>query len=309
MKKRRHFPLAKVNFPVFLAPMVGLSHRALRKLIRLYLPKELVICWPTEMLNSRRLPHENLNHLPEVFKDVDEGYFCPQLLGNDQFFLSQSIKKLEEWGAAAVDINMGCPVTKALKHNYGVALMGDPQYAANVVQWSVEAARVPISVKLRAGLQRDVEYLIQFVRRLVDAGASWVTLHPRLAHEARRGRADWDLFPLIRNAIAVPLIGNGDVSHVDDVFYLLETLQCDGVMIGRAAAAKPWLFAQVAQRMGYAPRRELPRNSFEEAREYFACCRRLWRELLIDYGAPLALRKFQFYIRMTHVWLDFGLRF
>src|SRR4051794_21153033 len=113
-------PVLNANFPVCLAPMVGLSHLALRRLVRQYLPEGASTIWPTEMLNSRRLPLEAVGLTPETLRDPDETGLVPQILGNDETAIAQSVKRLREWGAEGIDINMGCPVQKALKHNYGV---------------------------------------------------------------------------------------------------------------------------------------------------------------------------------------------
>src|SRR5262245_8365908 len=126
-----------VNFPLCLAPMVGLSHVALRHLVKAYLPEGARTIWPTEMLSSWRLPRENVGHTPETFRESDESHLVPQILGNEEEPIAESVRRLVEWGAAGVDVNMGCPVKKALRHNYGVALMGDAEYAAHVVRITV----------------------------------------------------------------------------------------------------------------------------------------------------------------------------
>jgi tRNA-dihydrouridine synthase B len=183
-----------VNFPVSLAPMVGLSHVALRMMVKRYLPEGASTPWPTEMLSSWRLPREEMGATAETMRVEDENPLVPQILGNEEEPIRKSVEKLAEWGAAGVDINMGCPVNKALKHNYGVALMGDAAYAKEVVRVTVKSAPFPVSVKLRAGLQNDMPYLLNFVKGLEDAGASWITLHPRVGHMKRRGAADWSRF-------------------------------------------------------------------------------------------------------------------
>lgn len=180
----------KVNFPLCLAPMVGLSHVALRLVVRDYFPADAFTIWPTEMLNSWKIPREDLAKTPEAMRSDREVGLVPQILGNEELFIAQSVKKLVEWGAEGIDINMGCPVQKALRHNYGVALMGDPDYAAEVVRMTVRNSQVPVSVKLRAGKQGDFEFLSRFVGGLEKAGASWISLHPRSAEQKRQDKAD-----------------------------------------------------------------------------------------------------------------------
>jgi len=298
----------KVNFPLCLAPMVGLSHKALRLVIRGYLPDGAVTWWPTEMLNSKKLPFEDLEKTPEALRSQRESELCPQILGNDPYHINLSVKKLEDWGASGIDINMGCPVTKALKHNYGVALMGDIQYAANVVMWTKQSTQLPVSVKLRAGLQGDFNYLVKFVKALVESGVDWVTLHPRLASEKRRGQSDWSQIKRLRELITIPVVGNGDIQTADDVFTMLEQTGCDGVMAGRALAARPWMLAQVAKRIGY-PTQNVPLTPQAEAAEYLKCLLKLLNYLAEDHNESVTLRKFRFHVKTTHVWLDYGHRF
>ena len=309
-------PLLKgeVNFPVMLAPMVGLSHVALRELVRDYLPPGATTLWPTEMLNSRRIPSEALGQTAETLKAPRDTHLVPQILGNEEKPIQQSVARLLAWGAVAIDINMGCPVAKALKHNYGVALMGDAGYAADVVRMAVEASPAPVSVKLRGVEQGDFSYLVHFVRGLEKAGASWITLHPRTAAQGRRGRADWDQIRALRDEVGIPVIGNGDVQVAQDIFYMFDHTGADGVMIGRALTSRPWLLWQVGEAWGLpAPEQRqserAPRTSEEEARE---CARAVRRYLdlcqihFAEFSENLALRKFLFYIKTMSPWLIFG---
>jgi tRNA-dihydrouridine synthase B len=300
-----------VNFPVSLAPMVGLSHVALRMMVKRYLPEGASTPWPTEMLSSWRLPREEMGATAETMRVEDENPLVPQILGNEEEPIRKSVEKLAEWGAAGVDINMGCPVNKALKHNYGVALMGDAAYAKEVVRVTVKSAPFPVSVKLRAGLQNDMPYLLNFVKGLEDAGASWITLHPRVGHMKRRGAADWSQIRTVREHLSIPVIGNGDVQNCDDVFAMMEQSGCDAVMVGRALAARPWLLWQVGQKLGFAPPaafagRSVPTTPEEEGAEfglaalYFLEC--LERFFPFEGG----FTRFRFYLRMTTGWLEFG---
>lgn len=302
----------RLNFPVTLAPMVGLSHVALRQLVRRYCPRDAVTVWPTEMLSSWRLPREVLGATPETLKADGETDLVPQILGNEEEPIRESVARLEAWGAVGVDINMGCPVKKALRHNYGVALMGDAAYAAKVVRVTARHARIPVSVKLRAGLQNDAEYLIRFVRGLEDAGAAWITLHPRVGHMKRRGAADWTQIAHTRLALRIPVIGNGDVQCADDVFAMLDVGQCDSVMIGRALCARPWLLWQVGERLGFALPATFgdgarpPITPLEEGAEYGRALAFLLQELGARFSEEDALKRLRFHVRMTAGWLEWG---
>ncbi len=302
---------SEVNFPLCLAPMVGLSHMSMRLLVRRYLPKDAVSIWPTEMLNSRRIPCEKLGSTYETLRADFEKELVPQILCNEEKDIALSLPKLEQWGAEAIDINMGCPVKKALKHNYGVALMGDIKYAAEVVAMARRHTKLPLSVKLRAGIELDDKFLIDFVQALEGAGANWICLHPRLAEEKRRGKARWHLLPLVRENLKIPVIGNGDVQTADDVIRCLKESNCDMVMVGRALTARPWLMWQVGKRLGFADPEAMqglkcPESPEEEAKEYGKALDFLLRNLLETHPHDLAIRKFNFYLKNSIGWLDFG---
>jgi tRNA-dihydrouridine synthase len=308
-----------LNFPLCLAPMVGLSHVALRKTIQEYLPQNATTHWPTEMLNSRRVPGENLKTTPETLRADDELNLVPQILGNEEKPIQQSVLRLSsEWGASGIDINMGCPVQKALKHNYGVSLMGDVDYAARVVEMTKKHSAIPVSVKLRAvGSEKSVPELIKFVEKLINSGADWITLHPRTAEQKRRGHSDWSQIKELKKAVSVPVIGNGDIQVVGDVLEMMKQTGADKVMAGRALAARPWMMWQLGEELGFLEPAafgglKAPRTPEEEGREY-------GRMLLkfIDHcenyfmaeagaGESVTLRKIQFFIKTTHVWLEFG---
>jgi tRNA-dihydrouridine synthase len=218
---------------------------------------------------------------------------------------------------------MGCPVQKALKHNYGVALMGDAGYAAEVVRMTVKNSSVPVSVKLRAGNQGDFDYLYRFVSGLREAGASWICLHPRTAEQKRRGNADWEQIRKLKSLVDFPIIGNGDIQTEEDVFRMLAETDCNLTMAGRGFAAKPWLLWQVGESLGFAnpiaaneknlgvwdetlQKRRAPRGPIEEGAEYGKCLLRLIEHSRNYFGENLALRKVRFFVRMTSVWLLFG---
>ncbi len=309
-----HRPIlnGKVNFPLCLAPMVGLTHVALREVMREYLPQNAYTIWPTEMLSSRRLPNEDFKTTPEIMRAAYEPGLVPQILGNEEKEIAASVARLIEWGAEAIDINMGCPVQKALKHNYGVALMGDPDYAAEVVAMTVRNSSVPVSVKLRAvGSSKEFDELLKFVTGLRKSGAAWVCLHPRTAAQKRRGWADWEQIKQLHQAVDFPVIGNGDVQTVEDAIAMLQETGCDMAMAGRGLAARPWMLWQMGEELGLpAPAGKeglrAPRTAEEEGAEYGRSLLKLIRLSREYFGESLALRKVRFHVRTTSVWLAFG---
>lgn len=301
------------NFFLCLAPMVGLSHVALRRLLREYTPEGMNTLWPTEMLNSRRLPREKVGETPETLRAVGEDFLVPQILGNEENDIRESVRRLEDWGAYAIDINMGCPVQKALKHNYGVALMGDPDYAAEVVAMTARSTGLPVSVKLRAaGVKSEVspELLMGFVEKLVGAGARWITLHPRTAEQKRRGSADWSQIKMLKEKIGVPVIGNGDIQTYQDVLSMQQSTGCDAVMAGRALAARPWMLWQLGEVWGFErpvlQMGKAPQTPEEEGAEYGRALLKLIDYMFEFFPEDLAVRKLKFYLRTTAVWLQFG---
>jgi nifR3 family TIM-barrel protein len=300
----------RVDFPCFLAPMVGLSHTALRQTVASYLPDGCATPLFTEMLSSRRLPTERIGDRPETAFATSET-LVPQLLANEERFIVASLRKLTSMRPAAVDINMGCPVTKALKHNWGVALMGDPRYAEEVVRTTVRHSPWPVSVKLRTGLSDDPEYLLDFARMLEDAGAAWLTIHPRIAAQQRRGHARWEYIARVRDVVRIPVIGNGDVQTAADALALLRETGCDGVMIGRAAAARPWIFWQIAHAFGLpAPRGRAgelpPGDGFAEGREYARALATFVDAAERSFSAADAIKRLKFFVHWGGRWLDFG---
>jgi tRNA-dihydrouridine synthase len=263
------------------------------------------------MLSSRRLPFEDLKIVPETMRLDSETHLVPQILGNEEKYIALSVARLEEWGAQAIDINMGCPVRKALQHNYGVALMGDPEYAWEVVRMTVKHTRLPVSVKLRAGGPGDLKFLVHFAQGLERAGASWLAFHPRTVEQKRRGQADWSQIRTLRSELSIPLIGNGDVQTADDALRLMESTGCDSAMAGRALTARPWMFWQLGEKLGWAPPagragQKAPQTPEEEGAEYGLSLLRFLTLLRAHFKEDLGLRKFRFYVRTGSVWLLFG---
>lgn len=295
------------NFPLCLAPMVGLTHVAMRVWLKEFLPQGLKTIWPTEMLNSRKIPHEVLGQTPETYKAENDADLVPQILGNEDDPIQKTVEKLCEWGVAGIDINMGCPVKKALRHNYGVALMGDSEYAKQVVETTVKHSRVPVSVKLRAGHQNDKDYLLNFMKGLEQAGASWLTLHPRVAEAKRRGKADWTQIRWVRDQLQIPVLGNGDIQSFEDVLSMFEVTDCDMVMVGRVLTAKPWIISEFAEYLGYEVNQDLlPKSAEQQGALLGKSLIRLLEIYKTYFDENLGVRRFKFHIKNAHPWLSFG---
>src|SRR5262245_42399912 len=243
----------RVDFPVVFAPMAGLSHVAFRQVVRSYLPRGVSTLLFTEMLSTRLLPREDVGETPQTQVAPGEEDLVPQLLGNDEQLIAESLEKLKAIHPAGIDINMGCPVSKVLKHNWGVALMGDIKYAEKVVRQTRQITQLPLSVKMRTGLTDDPEYLVDFACMLQEAGADWITLHPRIQAHHRKGSAHWSDIGRVREAVRIPVVGNGDIQQSEDILRMQAATGCDGVMVARASTARPWIFWQVGESLGLPP--------------------------------------------------------
>ncbi len=288
--------------------MVGISHVAFRELIRHYTPPELEPRLFTEMISSRRLPGEQVGEVDHLKMSVGENGLIPQLLCNEEPFIAESMKKLRWMHPWGIDINMGCPATQTLKHNWGVQLMHDKRKAADVVRWAKRHTDRPISVKLRAALGRefDEKYLLEFTESLEEAGADWLTVHCRAQDQGHHGYARWDLVQAVAEARGIPVVANGDVHTWEDALFVKREHAVDGVMIARAATARPWILWQIAYQLNLTPSVP-PLTREEEGREYFAAMLRLCC-LIRDYfgDTPESLRKILFYLTHSSRWLLFG---
>lgn len=304
-----------IGFPFLVAPMVGLTNVAFRELVRSYTPRGLNPLMFTEMLSTRRLPDEKLSTTNELKTAEGEQFFIPQLLGNEEEYIAPSVRKLLTVNPWGFDINMGCPVSHTLRHNWGVRLMGDKDYAARVVSWTKAHSSRPVSVKLRGGNgdNESLDYLLEFTESLENAGADWLTVHPRPRAQQHKGNANWDLVREVARARKVPVVANGDIQTADDALRMLREFSADGAMIARAATARPWIMWQIAERLGYRVKPagheqdSCPWSSEEEGREYIRACLRLVG-LMKRYfpQEEYCLEKFRFYAATGARWYQFG---
>jgi tRNA-dihydrouridine synthase B len=302
-----------------IAPMVGLSHVAFRDLIRSYTPFSVDALRFTEMLSTRKLPSERLHLTRELRAAVGERYFVPQLLGNEEKFIAPSIKKLMELSPWGFDINMGCPQSHILRHNWGVRLMGDLNYASDVVRVTKKHSPVPVSVKLRGGADKDVDqnYLLDFTAALEDAGADWLTIHARPREAKHEGPANWHVVGEVARRRGIPVVANGDIQTAADAIKVVCELGCAGAMIARAATARPWILWQIAEDLGIknAPHgregERAPRSPEEEAREFYRAFQK-FIDLVQFYFSEgdgqeeYGIQKIRFYAATASKWFMFG---
>ena len=325
------FAKLSVSFPYFVAPMVGLSHVGFRDLIRHYTPSTIKPLLFTEMLSTRRLPCESIKTSKELrVSDLDADAYIPQLLGNEEVYIAPSVAKLLDPGSATqpfgIDINMGCPVSHTLRHNWGFRLFGQPDYAAEVIKVTKRHSTVPVSVKLRgnvgsesegssaAEISKDCDALFAFAERLETAGADWLTIHPRPGRQKHKGTANWESVAATRKRVNIPVVVNGDIQTAADAHFVTHELGCDGAMFARAAVAKPWVLWQVAERLGIMEkprgvthRDASPVHGLDEGAEYFRAVLKLI-EILSGHFTDerYILERVQFFAATGSKWYLFG---
>lgn len=226
--------------PVVLAPMAGVTDLPFRTLAR-EMGCGLVY---TGMISDRGLVHGNAETRRLLSISPRERPVGVQIFGSEPAIMARAAEIAVAAGADLVDINMGCPVPKVVKGGAGAALMRDPRSACRVVEAVAAVVSVPVTVKLRKGWDEAGANAVEVARAVVEAGARAVTVHGRTRDQFYGGRADWAVIARVKEAVDVPVIGNGDVWSPRDAGRVLEETGCDGVMIGRAALGNPWIFRQ-----------------------------------------------------------------
>jgi len=208
----------------------------------------------TEFVSAMAIHYGAVKTFRKMRIDPAERPLGIQIFGGEPETMAETARIAEEMGADLVDINMGCWVPKVCKTGAGAALLKDPELAETIVRSVVNAVKVPVTVKVRAGWDWSLFAAPDLARRFEGAGAQMVTLHARFAKQGFEGEADWRLIDEMRKSVTVPLIGNGDVKTPEDALRMLRETGCDGVMVGRAAISNPWALARIRAAMtGEAP--------------------------------------------------------
>lgn len=231
----------KTKMPVILAPMAGITDLPFRLLCKEQGCDVLV----TEMISAKALYYGNKNTIPLMQKKECEHPIGIQIFGSDPELMAQMSKKIEPMGFDYIDINMGCPVPKIVNNREGSSLMQQPEIAGKIVKEISQAVDLPVTVKIRAGFDKDHKNAPKFAAYLEQNGAAAIAVHGRTREQYYSGRADWDIIKEVKQNVRIPVIGNGDISSGQDAIKMLEHTGCDGIMIGRAAKGNPWIFREV----------------------------------------------------------------
>ena len=253
---------------LILAPMAGVTDLPFR-----LLAKEQgagLICM--EMVSAKALQYNNKNTYQLLEVDERERPVSLQLFGSDPDCISEMAKKIEDKPFDILDINMGCPVPKVVNNGDGSALMKNPKLAGEILRKTVKAIKKPVTVKIRKGFDEEHINAVEMAKIAEDAGVAAIAVHGRTREKYYSGKADWDIIAQVKDAVSIPVIGNGDILDAKDVIAMKEQTGCDGFMIGRGAQGNPWIFHQIlhyfetGELIGKPPMEEMIETMLRHAR-------------------------------------------
>ncbi len=271
--------------PYILAPMAGVTDLPFRLLC-----KEQgagLLCM--EMISAKALQYKNKNTKALLAIHPEEYPVSLQLFGSDPKIMSEMAKMIEELQFQILDINMGCPVPKVVRNGEGSALMKNPKLVYEIVSAVSEAIAKPVTVKIRKGFDDDNINAVEIAKIIEEAGGAAVAVHGRTREQYYSGKADWDIIRQVKEAVSIPVIGNGDVTSGEMALEMRRETGCDGVMIGRGAQGNPWIFHELQEyeRTGIVP----PRPTPEQIKETMLRHARLQIEFKGDFIGIREMRK------------------
>lgn len=286
-------PLAIAD-PVILAPMSGVTDMPFRRLVKRQ-GAGLVV---SEMIASQAMIRESRQSLLMARNSPEEFPMAVQLAGCEPEVMAEAAKLNEDRGAALIDINFGCPVKKVVNGHAGSALMRDEVHAGRILEATVKAVRLPVTLKMRTGWDADNRNAPRLARIARESGIKMITVHGRTRCQFYEGRADWPFIRNVKGAVDLPVVVNGDIVELDDVRRALTESGADGVMIGRGCYGRPWFLRQVIHFLRTGER--LPDPSLHEQ---LATLLQHYQDMLGHYGAEAGMR-----IARKHVgWYSKGL--
>jgi tRNA-dihydrouridine synthase B len=223
---------------VALAPMAGVTDLPFRLLCR----EQGCGLACTEMVSAKAIFYHNKNTAQLIATRPEEAPLAVQLFGSDPAIMAEMAALLADGPYDIIDVNMGCPVPKVVKNGEGSALMRNPRLAAEIIRAMVSRVKKPVTVKFRKGFNDQEVNAVDFAKCMEDAGAAAVAVHGRTREQYYRGKADWDIIRQVKEAVNIPVFGNGDIFQPEDAVRMLRETGCDGVMIARGAKGNPWIF-------------------------------------------------------------------
>ena len=271
--------------PLVLAPMAGVTDLPFRLLC-----KEQgagLVCM--EMVSAKAIYYNNKNTEALLEIDTREKPVSLQLFGSDPEIMAAMAHRIEDRPFDILDINMGCPVPKVVNNGEGSALLKNPELVRKIVTSVVKAVDKPVTVKIRRGFDEDSVNAVEIAKIIEDCGAAAVAVHGRTREQYYSGKADWDIIRQVKEAVSIPVIGNGDVTSPETAVALMEQTGCDGIMIGRAVRGNPWLFSEIVHYMETGENKARP--TMEEVGEMILRHTRMQVELKGEYTALREMRK------------------
>ena len=283
----KHLKIGNVELEnrYILGPMAGVTDLPFRLLC-----KEQgagLLCM--EMVSAKAIYYNNRNTESLLEIHPDETPVSLQLFGSDPKIMSEMAKRIEERPFAILDVNMGCPVPKVVRNGEGSALMKEPKLVYEIVSALVKAIDKPVTVKIRKGFDDDHVNAVEIAKIIEEAGAAAVAVHGRTREQYYSGKADWDIIRQVKEAVSIPVIGNGDVTSPQKADELVRLTGCDGIMIARGAEGNPWIFSEMVhwEETGELP----PRPDKDEIREMMLKHARLQLEYKGEFCGIREMRK------------------